>query len=213
MTLLQQVKSELGLARFLVRHPRELRRVPRWLPERRLSPLAMRVPWWPYDAASWVSERLPSGARVFEYGGGGSTLWLEDLGAVVTVIEHDELWYRQLEEAVKPGTRLIHRGPSPTGRVSSYVAPGFFDDYAAAINDERNESLDLVIVDGRARVDCVRNAMPKVRRDGFLLLDDTGRARYEPAVALLATWERQIFEGLKPGDLFPAQTSVWRRPS
>ena len=130
----------------------------------------------------------------------------------MTVVEHDERWYRQLQDAVLPGTRLVYRGTGPTGTVSSEVTPGFFDDYAAAINDEPDGSLDLVIVDGRARVDCVRSAIPKVRRGGFLLLDDTGRARYQPAIALLASWDRQIFEGLKPGDLFPAQTSVWCRP-
>jgi len=29
---------------------------------------------------------------------------------------------------------------------------------------------------------------------------------------MLAGWERHVFEGLKPGDVFPGQTSVWRRP-
>lgn len=212
MTLLQFVKSKYGLARYLVRHPLEIRRVPRWFLERRLSPIAMRVPWWPYEATTWVAEHLPLGARVFEYGGGGSTLWLEDHGAIVTVVDHDEMWFQQLREAVLPSTSLMHRGTISIGKISSDVDPGFFDDYVAAINDELDNSLDLVIVDGRARVECVRRAMPKVKPGGLLLLDDTGRTRYESAIAFLAQWDRHVFEGLKPGDGFPAQTSVWRRP-
>lgn len=212
MALLKFVKSKYGLGRCLIRHPLEIRRVPRWLLERRLSPIALRVPWWPYEATTWVAEHLPAGARVFEYGGGGSTLWLEDHGASVTVVDHDEKWYQQLRETVLPSTSLIHRGTISIGKISSAVDSGFFDDYVATINDEIDESLDLVIIDGRARVECVRLAMPKVKPGGLLLLDDTDRARYGSAIALLAQWDRYVFEGLKPGDSFPAQTSVWRRP-
>ena len=47
-----------------------------------------------------------------------------------------------------------------------------------AICDEPDASLDLVVVDGRARVECARRAMPKVKPGGLLLLDDTSRERY-----------------------------------
>jgi hypothetical protein len=210
--LLRYVKINYGLVRFLVQHPWEIRRLPRWFPQRRLSPLSMRVPWWPYDAVAWVAEQLPLGARVFEYGGGGSTLWLEDRGAIVTVVDHDDVWFRHLNEAVMASTRVMHRESSPTGKITSDVDPGFFDGYVAAINSEFDDSLDLVVVDGRARVECVRKAMRKVKPGGLLLLDDTDRRKYTPALVLLAKWERHVFVGLKPGDLFPAQTSVWRRP-
>ena len=76
-----------------------------------------------------------------------------------------------------PSTSLMHRGTISIGKISSDVDPGFFDDYVAAINDELDNSLDLVIVDGRARVECVRRAMPKVKPGGLLLLDDTGRTK------------------------------------
>ena len=212
MSSVQRTKAWLGTARYLARHPQEARRVPRWFPQRSLSPIAIRVPWWPYDAVTWMAGHLPAGARVFEYGGGGSTLWLEDHGASVTCAEHHEAWYQQLGLAVQPSTRLMYRASAPTGTIGSEVEPGFLDSYVDAICDEPDASLDLVIVDGRARVECVRRAMPKIKPGGLLLLDDTGRPRYGPAIALLAGWERHVFEGLKPGDVFPGQTSVWRRP-
>ena len=54
--------------------------------------------------------------------------------------------------------------------------------------------------------------MPKVKPGGLLLLDDTERERYRPAVEMLG-WERHVFTGLKATNIAPSQTSVWRRPS
>jgi hypothetical protein len=197
---------------YIVMHPQEIIRHPEWLWQRTGSTMALRVPWWPYDAISWVAATLSPGARVFEYGGGGSTLWLADRVAVVTAAEHDEPWHRQLADSLPSSVRLLFRPSAAEGIVASAAAPGFFDDYAAAISGEPDGSLDLVIVDGRARVECVRRAIPKVRPGGLLLIDDTERTRYQPAIDLLSEWERHVFTGLKPGHRAPAQTSVWRRP-
>jgi Methyltransferase domain len=202
----------VATTRFLARHPRELKHVPRWLRERTAATMALRSPWWPYDAVAWVGDALPARPRVFEYGGGGSTLWLEDRGGVVTVVEHDEQWHAQLATHLSPAVTLLFQPPAVGGAVNSASESGYFDDYVAAIDGEPNESLDLVIVDGRARVDCARHAMPKVKPGGLLLFDDTNRLRYQPAIEALAEWERRIFAGLKPRSVLPAQTSVWRRP-
>ncbi len=186
--------------------------MPRWLREKNAATMTMRAPWWPYDAVTWVALALPPEPRVFEYGGGGSTLWLEDRSATVTVAEHDEAWHAQLADQVASCTTVLFRPPTTSGTVTSPVASGYFDGYAAAIDDQLESSLDLVIVDGRARVACVNHAMAKVRPGGLLLLDDADRARYMPAVKMLAGWEQHVFAGLKPGARGPAQTSVWKRP-
>ena len=198
---------------YISRYPQSLIRNPQWLRQRTAATMALRQPWWPYDAVSWMTTRLPSRARVFEYGGGGSTLWLEDRGAIVTAVEHDGEWYKQLAGQVASETELLYVPPEATGVITSASAPGFFDTYAAAIDDRPDGSLDLVIVDGRARIECARRAMPKVRPGGLLLLDDTDRHRYQPALEMLGIWEPHVFSGLKPGQRSPAQTSVWRRPA
>lgn len=197
---------------FVAAHPREITRLRSWHRERNAATLGLRSPWWPYRAIEWMAGALPAGARVFEYGGGGSTLWLEDRGAVVTVAEHDEAWYEQLAGQIAPQTQLLFRPAMESGTITSVAARGYYDGYVAAIEDQRSDSLDLVIVDGRARVECVRRALPKVRPGGLLLLDDTDRDRYTPAAQLLRTWDRRDFVGLKPGHRLPAKTSVWKRP-
>lgn len=206
-------QQEIAALGFMAAHPREIARLPRWLRERGASTMALRSPWWPYDAVSWVARILPPEAQVFEYGGGGSTLWLHDRGARITVAEHHTGWYRHLTEALPSAVKVLLVPPQAAGSVTSAVEPGFFDDYVAAIDGQPEGALDLVITDGRARVDCVRRAMPKVKPGGLLLLDDTERARYLPAVEMLAGWERHVFTGLKPGSRTPAQTSAWKRPT
>jgi hypothetical protein len=200
-----------GIA-WIARNPADLREHPQWLRQRGPVTMRFRVPWWPYDVPGWVAGMLPAQPRVFEYGGGGSTLWLEDLGASVTVAEHNKEWHDQLAEVLSADTRLLLRPSQESGVITSAVEPGYFDSYAAAIDGESDASLDMVIVDGRARVDCVRHAIPKVKPGGLLLLDDTDRPRYRAAVTLLEQWDRHVFTGLKPGSHRPAQTSAWRRP-
>lgn len=209
---LQSTRTVLGFSWFLVCHPGDFRRLGLWLSQRSASPMDLRVPWWPYDATTWLAAQLPAHARVFEYGGGGSTLWLHDHSARITVVEHDPQWVAQLRTALPAAATIVERDVDTIGSITSQAEDGFFDSYVAAIDSEPDESLDLVIVDGRARVDCVKRAAAKVRPGGLLILDDSQRARYQPAVELLAAWERHVFAGLKPGDLSPAQTSAWRKP-
>jgi hypothetical protein len=209
----ERARQNFKVLAFVARHPREIARLPRWLREKNAATMALRSPWWPYDAIDWVDSTLPPRPRVFEYGGGGSTLWLEDRGATVTAVEHDGQWQKQLASQLSSGTALLFRPPSAFGAIASAAAPGYFDDYVAAIDDQRDGTLDLVIVDGRARVECIRRALPKVKPGGLLLLDDTDRTRYQPAVEMLSDWERHVFVGLKAGERTPSQTSAWTRPS
>lgn len=207
-----RAREEYKALSYIARHPHEIIRHPEWLRQRNGFTTELRTPWWPYDAVSWVDANLSSGARVFEYGGGGSTLWLEDRGAIITTVEHDESWYRQLAVQLAPGAELLFRPRAASGSVTSAVAPGFFDEYVAAIDEQPDSSLDFVIVDGRSRVACARHALQKVKPEGLLLIDDTDRERYRPVIEMLKTWERHVFTGLKPGQRSPAQTSVWRCP-
>lgn len=66
----------LQLLRGLAREPGLARDLPRWVRDAhiRKDPLRYRRPWWNYAAIAFVEQRLSPGARVFEYGGGASTL-------------------------------------------------------------------------------------------------------------------------------------------
>lgn len=199
--------------------------LPKWVKDAhiRKDPLEHRQPWWNYKAVGFVQRHLPERPRVFEYGGGASTLWLRDQGASVSTVEDDREWFGELRRRIPDGDlRFIAPGPG------DHPDPdGPFDAYVRAILDEADDSFDLVIVDGRARHDCVLVAAPKVKRGGMLLLDDSQwsdieppnraerhrlRARYADLPDQLVGWPVHHLRGLKPGTWLPVQTSVWLKP-
>jgi predicted O-methyltransferase YrrM len=84
--------------------------------------------------------------------------------------------------------------------------------YVQAIDSYVDESFDLVLIDGRERVQCVEHAMPKVRHGGWLVLDDTDRERYAGAEKFLQAWSKRKFLGLAPGKSEPGHTTLWCKP-
>ena len=201
----------MSILESLLRYPTE---VPRWARDRKRPLLDAGVPWWNYKTVEYMSQRLAPGSRVFEYGSGGSTLWLVGRGMNVVSVENDPGWWNEVTRAC-PTASILLAEMADTGTSYSPHDPagkaGFYDEYVSAIDRYEDRSFDLVIVDGRARVECVRHSIPKVRPDGLLLLDDSERDRYREAHALLQSWKTQTFTGLKPhGSIRHApSTTVW----
>ena len=50
--------------------------------------------------------------------------------------------------------------------------------YFKALNDIQDHSLDFAIVDGRARTECCLEILPKIKKHGMLILDNSERKRY-----------------------------------
>ncbi|HEX5544273.1 MAG TPA: hypothetical protein VFX10_02185 [Nitrospira sp.] len=130
----------------------------------------------------------------------------------MTSVEHDAQWFRELKGRLGPDVTLKLIEPDPVGNVLSDTAPGCFDKYVSSILNEADQSIDLVIVDGRARVACFRAALEKVKPGGAILLDDSDRPKYEAATTMV-DWPRVVFRGLKPGVGMVCETSMWMRPT
>jgi len=197
------------VAKGLTASPGDLRHLGPWLRAMRASPLDGAVPWWPYSVVEEVGAMLGPSSRVFEYGSGGSTLWLEPRVGYLRSIEHDRNWYGQVARRTATGAVTLIEATS-TGTISTRVETGFFDDYVSSIESEAPASLDLVIVDGRCRVACVEAARTRVRPGGVLLLDDSSRGRYAGVADLLDGWSRRDAHGLKPGGA--AHSTLWTAP-
>ncbi|GAB2685692.1 class I SAM-dependent methyltransferase [Thalassiella azotivora] len=178
------------------------------------------VPWWTYPATEAVERHLASlggTARVLEYGSGASTLWLAARSGHVHSVEHDDDWARRVSALLDRDPALAARvhlevvRPEPSGapRVGSVVAPGLdFAEYVAAV-ERATGPWDLVVVDGRARAECLLAAAGHLAEGGVLLLDDAQRSRYDDAVrrsGLQVTRHR----GLAPTLPLPRQTALLR---
>jgi hypothetical protein len=80
------------------------------------------------------------------------------------------------------------------------------------LHDLSDESIDLFIVDGLDRMQCVREGAAKVRRGGVLVLDDSDLPEHAEADTLLSGWRVERFVGLKQSPLLAVETSVYEKP-
>lgn len=134
--------------------------------------VALDLPWWNVHATQKVEAFLARRAnvRVFEYGAGASTAWLARRAANVISVEHHAEWQKLISPMVE---RLGN------ARLWGRELDG--DAYVGAI-DEAGGEFDLIVVDGRRRVECLARALPHLRKDGIILFDDSGRRRYRAAI-------------------------------
>jgi predicted glycoside hydrolase/deacetylase ChbG (UPF0249 family) len=210
---------------------------PRWVRHRHkmeIGQVLIPLPWFAYDAIDYLETILRPDFVGLEYGSGGSTLWFARRIARITSVEHDGKWWAYVLAEMKkqlisnvdvvlvpPITGLL---ATATDRPDAVAFPqlyrsgrrGFEDcdfvDYAQQIDRNPDNSLDIVIVDGRARPACLKHAISKIRPGGYLVLDDANRPRYGVALEWLKGWEENRFSGLAPfNGLREKQTSIYRK--
>ena len=202
-----------------------LRYFPQWQKSLDSSPVSDRRPWLTYGAIEFLDSILCREMRVCEYGVGGSTLFFLDRVHEIVSIEHDAEWLSKLKVIVPVSNQwTLHVIPpsgirSGTTKADSYASehPGFggfsFEEYARLIESYPDNFFDLVQVDGRARVPCMKHSIAKVKPNGFLVLDDAERARYAEAHFRLDAlgWEKHDFFGPTPYQQGFQSTCIWRR--
>lgn len=187
--------------RHLARQPSAGRDVGRLAATRGRSTMELRLPWLPFQLIDELAQTVRPGTKVFEYGGGGSTLWLLDRGAYVVTVEHDPGWAEHLRSSVT-SSRWTLLEPGEANAYESYVS---------AIDIYDDDSFDVVVVDGRERARCVAAARTKVRPGGILIVDDADRERYQDAINSLG-WPCEVVVGFAPAKPTLAYSAVLRRP-
>ena len=177
------------------------------------------VPWWTYRAIdvveTWLGAR-PVPARVFEYGSGASTAWLARRSGEVHSVEHDAAFAASVESWLAPFANLtrhvvppVASDAPPTPSAKEGHAGLDFTAYVASIDAVPGE-LDLVVIDGRAREACLRQAVPRLAPGGLVVFDNSRRRRYRDAIAASGLHE-QALTGLTPSLPYSEQTSLLYR--
>ena len=176
-----------------------------------------KMPWIAFPAIDQLKKIVRPDMEVFEYGSGGSTLfWASRVKKVVSV-EHDKEWYEILKGQLDAGQSarieylLIEpqsdpgfgkkRFQNPDDYVSSdeHYKGMSFERYVKAIDSYPDNHFDVIIVDGRARPSCIKHALPKLKRNGWLVVDNSDRSYYlEPFSFGKNDWKVLTFEGPVP---------------
>lgn len=199
------VRRQVHLARRslseVARRPSVARELPRLIATGGRSTMRLGVPWLPFRVVDELTSIVDETTRVFEYGGGGSTLWFLRHGATVVTVEHHSEWVDLLEASIESPRWTLLRRDARDG----------FRDYVGAIREFPVDDFDVVVVDGRERARCVEAALDRVRPGGMLIVDDVDRTRYDEALRKIS-WPRRDVVGFAPAKPTLAYTAVFVRP-
>jgi hypothetical protein len=194
--------------------PTEVLRNPRhagfWLHDRLscAGPAAQGLPWIAWPCIDFLNGYLHPEHRVFEWGGGGSTLFFLKKGCRVTTVESSARWVGHIESEIRKLSedardRWDLRFVPVTGNSDPAI-----DEYVGQV--AAGAPWDVVMVDGWSRVDCLRRALPHVKPSGVLVLDNADQKQFENAPQFMDGWERHAFRGLGVARSWVTQTDVYQ---
>lgn len=158
------------------------------------------VPFLTYPAVEFLLRRVRPEMSVFEYGAGASTLWWARHVREVIACEHNRRWFEGISAQAPPNVTLIYRELEYGGA------------YSKAILEYHNR-FDIVVIDGRDRVNCALNSLVALKAAGVLMWDNTDRREYEPGLRHLrrAGFRELEFIGMCPMINEKSRTSIFYR--
>jgi len=159
------------------------------------------IPWYTYGSIDFLAARVHAEMNVFEYGSGNSTLWWSRRTRRVVSCEHDAGWYDALKSKLPANVDYSHVRLADDGA------------YARAIS-LRTEQFDVIVIDGRDRVNCARSSLPSLSPSGVIVWDNSDRTEYDTGYRFLQAngFRRLDFWGMGPINTYGWCTSVFYRP-
>ncbi len=165
-----------------------------------VNALSQPIPWLTYSFLNFIDKKLNKQISVFEYGSGNSTLYFSQRTKNVISVEHDEEWFKFISNKKPDNAEIIFEPLTYGGKYSE-----------KAVDAERK--FEIIIIDGRDRVNCCKMAVNALTTDGVIVLDDSERDQYEQAIEILKNKDfHQIeFWGISPGIFYNKCTSLFYR--
>lgn len=156
------------------------------------------LPWVTYSFIDFIKDRLQANQTIFEYGSGSSTLFYAERVRRVVSVEHDESWYHKIKNTKPANAEMIY---------TKLEKGGEYAQKARLLG----EFFDIIIVDGRDRVNCCKESIHALNAGGVIVLDDSERLMYEEARQFLKenNFKELSFSGISPGLFYLKATSVF----
>jgi len=180
---------------------------------------------WTTPASIIILGKLLSKDMVgLEYGSGRSTQFFARKLKHLTSIEHHRDWYKKVRKELNTENiknvdyQFVERNSkheifsNPKSWQEKYNINTSFKlrneyyDYFQFVNKFETNHFDFILIDGRARVECVLNCIDKLKKNGILVLDNSNRDRYFPALKVLNSWRKVT----TTNGLF--DTTLWFKP-
>jgi len=156
------------------------------------------IPWVTYSFIDFIKERLTKEHTVFEFGSGNSTYFYAKYAGKVVSVEHDKNWYDKIVNTKTENAEMIFTELQPDGEYCRMPVT-------------LGTKFDIIIVDGRDRVNCCKQAVNALTPGGVVVLDDSEREFYNEALVFLKDkgFKQLAFTGISPGLFYNKATSVF----
>ncbi|MBP46801.1 MAG: FkbM family methyltransferase [Myxococcales bacterium] len=158
------------------------------------------LPWFTYGSIAFLTPRIQSSWRVFEYGSGHSTLWWSERVKEVVAVEHHQQWADKISKQLPDNATLMYRA---LAQGTSYPdAPV-----------EAGGKFDVIVIDGRERIWCAERCFSALAANGVIIWDNSERPRYQPGLKRLAElgFRHVDFDGMGPINTYGWRTTLLYR--
>lgn len=146
------------------------------------------IPFFSYSMTHFLENYLDKNMTIFEFGSGNSTLFFAERVKRVVSVEHDKKWYERALSLIPKNVEMIFQELEYDG------------DYCKTLR-KLNETVDIIFVDGRDRVNCIKESAFSLNTGGIIILDDSERERYKETFDFLKENGFNYFsiDGISPG--------------
>jgi hypothetical protein len=158
------------------------------------------IPWVTYSFIDFIKNRIKKQHTVFEFGSGNSTFFYAKSAGIVVSVEHDKEWFDKIVKDKPENSEMIY---------CELVRGGDYCHMPVKLE----EKFDVIIVDGRDRVNCCKQAVEALTDAGVVVLDDSEREYYREGIDFLLKkgFKQLSFSGISPGLFYNKATSVFYR--
>ena len=168
---------------------------------KRQEPVSMNgdpSPWITLPCLDFMESRLNKNVSVFEYGAGNSTLYFSKLTRNVVSVEHNQKWFNKISKELE-------------SNISINYCPLKYNDAYCRFIINLNSHFDLIVVDGRDRVNCIKHCVEKLTHGGCIVLDDSERKQYKEGIDYLASrgFKKLDFWGMALGLTYKKCTTIF----
>lgn len=118
------------------------------------------IPWYTYPAIEYLKQLDMSDKIVYEYGLGYSTLFWGAIAKEVYSVEDNKGWFDHISQKINTNTKIKLANDK--------------DSYSKSIN-EYDSNFDIIIIDGKHRLDCALESLSKLNEGGLIILDNSDR--------------------------------------
>lgn len=159
-------------------------------------------PWLAPAAINILDAILNKNMTVLEYGSGNSTVFISERSGKVVSIEHHPGWFERVRDELKNKdiTNVDYHQiePDQNQETKKEIEVRFkkpfdqenqnYHSYYSFAESLDDEMFDLILIDGRARVECATRVSNKIKSGGILILDNSERERYKSIHQMYSKW-------------------------